>query len=351
MTVFDVDLTELPVLDLAQADDPAGRDEFTGRLLAATRDVGFFYLVGHGIEQARAAEIFAVARRLFALPEPDKRAVEMLLSPAFRGWTRLGGELTRGRTDWREQIDIAVDREQGRATDAEPWNVLEGRNQWPAALAADLPTVQAWIDDLSAVGQRLLRVWAIALGQPADVFESTFTNPYPLLKLVRYPANPDATHQDSGQGVGGHKDPGVLTLLLLEPGSDGLQVEHAGRWIDAPPRDGAFVVNIGEVLEVATDGLLKATEHRVLSPTGGRERLSVPFFYNPALAARFPPLSLPPELAAQATGVTQDAANVLHDTFGANVLKARLRAHPDVAARHHPDLVERFGRPTTASAY
>ena len=79
-----------------------------------------------------------------------------------------------------------------------------------------------------------------------------------------------------------------MTLLLVEPGKGGLQVQFGDRWIDAPPLDDAFVVNIGEAMEFATDGYLKATMHRVRSPPPGTERLSVPFFFNPALASTMP---------------------------------------------------------------
>lgn len=332
----------LPVLDLARGDDPATVDDFRRALRETSRDVGFFYLVGHGIDDARCAEMFAVARRFFSLPDAAKRRVEMVNSPAFRGWTRLGGELTRGRTDWREQIDIGISRPAVEAPADEPWYVLQGPNLWPEELTDDLPTVEAWMRDLGEVGMRLLRHWAVALGQDAHVWDGTFADrPAPLLKLVHYPADPTATADDAGQGVGGHKDGGVLTLLMPQPGSTGLQVEHDGRWIDADPLDGAFVVNIGELLEVATQGLLKATEHRVRRTAA--DRLSIPYFHGPSLSGRFPPLTLPPELAAHATGVTQEAHNLLHDTYGANSLKSRLRAHPDVTTRYHSRLVEGGG--------
>lgn len=334
-------LRELPVIDLSLADDPATAPGLHADLLWASREVGFFYLVGHGIDRARMDEIFDVARRLFALPEADKRSVEMTRSPAFRGYTRLGGERTNGQVDWREQIDLGTPREPVPATPDAPWNVFEGPNQWPAATAEDLPVVERWMADLAGVGDRLLRAWSVALGQAPDVFAGIYgEQPSALFKLVRYPAVDDP---DRSQGVGGHKDAGGITLLLLEEGSAGLQVEHDGRWIDAPPLPGAFVVNIGEVLEVATQGLLKATRHRVVLGQGGRERISVPYFYNPSYNARVPVLTLPPELAAHARGVTQDDANVLHETHGANFLKSRLRAHPDVAAIHHPELVARYG--------
>lgn len=331
--------SELPILDLSLAEDPSTAEEFRIALREATVEIGFFYLIGHGISDERQAEMFDLSRRFFALPQPEKEALAMLNSPAFHGWTRLGGELTQDKVDWREQIDIGPERPQGEATDAEPWRVLDGPNSWPASLPELRYATSAWIDDLTTVGRRLLEQWALALGQAPDTFDAAFgAQPSPLLKLVRYPAveDPDPAGE---QGVGAHKDPGVLTLLLLEPGSTGLQVESNNGWISADPVPGAFVVNIGEMLEIATDGLLRATGHRVLSPPAGRERISIPFFLNPALAQRLPVVPLPPELAARARGVSQDERNVLHATFGANMLKARLRAHPDVAARHHRDLI------------
>lgn len=353
----DAALDRLPVLDLRVLDEPDGGERFRRDLLAATRDVGFFYLVGHGVDRARQQRLLAAARDFFALPEAEKRSIENLNSPHFRGWTRLGGELTQGRQDWREQIDIGTERAAVPASADAPWNVLEGPNQWPPSLPQFRTIIEEWTATLRGVGLTLARQWALALGQPEDTFDAAFAQrPSTLVKVVHYPARPAETagtrddaeprHQagaghdaEPGQGVGAHKDSGFLTLLFVEPGKGGLQVEHDGAWLDAPPLDDAFIVNIGELLEVATDGLLKSTVHRVVSPPPGQDRVSVPFFFNPALDARIPRLSLPPELAAQATGVTQDAANVLHDTYGANALKSRLRAHPDVAARHHPELV------------
>ncbi|MET0694393.1 MAG: 2OG-Fe(II) oxygenase family protein, partial [Propionibacteriaceae bacterium] len=192
----------------------------------------------------------------------------------------------------------------------------------------------SWIGRLTVLGHRLVSEWAVSLGAKPDHFESTFQRPSILLKVVRYPGT-----DQSSQGVGAHKDPGILTLLLVEPGAAGLQVERDGDWVDVPPVDDAFVVNIGELMEVATNGYLIATKHRVTAPRPGTERLSIPFFFNPSLDAEVPVIDLPPELAREARGVTQDAHNVIASRYGENLLKARLRAHPDVAAAHHPDLV------------
>jgi isopenicillin N synthase-like dioxygenase len=172
--------------------------------------------------------------------------------------------------------------------------------------------------------------------------------PNQLIKIIRYPGR--AT-ENGDQGVGAHKDSGFVTILLQEKQA-GLQVQGEGGWIDAPPIPGTFVVNIGEILEMASSGYLRANVHRVVSPPAGTDRLSVALFLGARLDATVPVLSLPPQLAAQARGLTQDARNPLFREVGRNYLKSRLRSHPDLARRHHPDLID--STPATleqASAY
>jgi isopenicillin N synthase-like dioxygenase len=324
-------ITSLPELDAG----PSAAAAFREQLRTVTHEVGFFYLIGHGIPEDVIAGAFAEAARFFSLPPADKQAVEMTRSPHFRGYTRTGGELTQGQVDWREQIDLAAERDPVTQPGSPAYLRLEGPNLWPAAQPTLREVFTDWEHRCSAVARRLLHAWALSLGSPEDVFDAAFDDrPSTLIKLIRYPGR-----AERGQGVGAHNDPGVLTLLMVEPGKGGLQVEHDGQWIDAPARPGAFVVNIGELLEWATDGYLKATAHRVESPPAGETRLSIPFFYNPALDRTVPRIALPAELAARARGVTQDPANPISGTFGDNLLKARLRAHPDVAALHHADLV------------
>lgn len=325
----------LPILDLSRLDDgPEAAAQFRDDLRAATHDVGFFYLTGTGISPELEARLHRAALAFFALPDEQKLAIENVKSPQFRGYTRIGGERTQGEIDWREQIDIGPEQQAVHGGPA--YNRLLGPNLWPEALPELRSVVTEWHDTLTTVAHRLLRAWAEALGAPATFFDEHFGEPSTLIKIVRYPGTHDPEPQ---QGVGAHKDSGVLTLLWVEPGVGGLQVERDGGWVDAPPVPGAFVVNIGELLEYATGGYLKATNHRVVSPQAPNERISVPFFFNPALDARMPLIELPAELAAEARGVTEDPSNPIHATYGENAIKSRLRAHPDVAAIHHPDLV------------
>lgn len=166
------------------------------------------------------------------------------------------------------------------------------------------------------------------------MFDAAFAEtPATLIKIIRYPGRAAGS-----QGVGAHRDAGVLTLLLAEPGSQGLQVRRAfdDAWIDVPPREGAFIVNIGELLEAATRGYLRTTEHRVNLQGPATDRISVPYFFNPRLDARIPVLSLPAELRAVAAewSAAQDPADPIFSVYGRNAWKSRLRSHPDVASAH-----------------
>lgn len=327
----------LPVLDLSKLDDPRTAEEFVGELRAATRDWGFFYLIGHGISDQLRTDLIAQAREFFALPEDRKQAIHMVNSPHFRGYTAVGNEITRGVRDEREQIDIGAEREVLTDVD-EDWAVLVGPNQWPAELPEFRTTVETWRGETERVARTLLAAWLTSLGQSPDQLDEAFEVPSELIKVVRYPAVPE---DGSRQGVGAHKDSGMLTLLYVEPGKAGLQVEKDGEWIDATPLDGAFIVNIGELLEFLTDGYLKATNHRVVSPTDG-DRISVPYFFNPGHGTTIEKWELPAEYAADAPGVTEDPLNPIHERQSENYLKSRLRSHPDVAERWHSDLIGKY---------
>lgn len=330
--------SSIPLLDLSRLDAGAARRyAFLAELRAASRDVGFFYLTGHGVEPDLLRDLLSLSHRFFALPAADKLAVEMVNSPHFRGYNRVARELTRGAPDWREQIDIGAERPARPPEPGEPaWTRLQGPNQWPAALPELRPLVLRWQKAAMEVLACLMRAFALALGQAEDALEPLYGDePHHLVKLIRYPGR-DMTERE--QGVGAHKDAGLLTLLLQDT-QEGLQVETAAGWIGVAPREGTFVVNIGELLELASDGYLRATLHRVIAPPAGVERISVAFFLGARLDATVPLLHLPAELAAQARGPESDPNNPMFRSVGQNYLKGRLRSHPDVARRHHADLI------------
>ncbi|WP_258807666.1 isopenicillin N synthase family oxygenase [Pseudidiomarina sp. CB1] len=319
----------LPIISMAQLDSAEG----LAQLRHAASEVGFFYLVDHGLGSDAQQDYLALSQQFFQLSAAEKQQVDMIHSPHFRGYNGVGNEMTAGRLDAREQFDWmneerALAPEQLRA----PWQKLIGPNLWPDGMPALKPALLTLQDKLSGITVNLLQKLCESLGVDRNALDATIgEQPYTHAKLIRYPAQ-----QSTQQGVGAHKDPGYLTLVMQDSQS-GLKVERGNEWVDVEPIPGALVVNIGELLELASNGFLKATNHKVESPTQGVERYSIAFFMAAQLSATVPVLSLPPELKARATGPSIDPNNPLLTDVGNNVLKGRLRSHMHVTRKHYCD--------------
>lgn len=329
----------IPIIDFEQLKGSAlDRQNILNQLRQAARDVGFFYLINHGISDPLQQAIVQQSRQFFALPDDEKQRVAMIHSPHFRGYNRAGSELTRGKQDFREQFDVGAERPALPTLENSPlWQRLQGPNLWPSALPELKDTVLTWQREMTQVAMKLLKTFAEALSLPATAFDDLYGNkPNEHIKLIRYPGQSDT---QSNQGVGAHKDSGFLSFLLQDQ-QKGLQVEVSpDNWIDAPPIAGSFVVNVGELLELATNGYLRATVHRVLSPPADSERLSIAFFLGAQLDAVVPIYTLPQHLAQEALGPESDPQNPLLRDVGWNYLKGRLRSHPDVASRYYADAI------------
>ncbi|CAD2222079.1 2OG-Fe(II) oxygenase family oxidoreductase [Angomonas deanei] len=176
-----------------------------------------------------------------------------------------------------------------------------------------------------------------ALGLPEDSFDAVLSGvPRDFLKLAHYPGNTDGAPER--QGVGPHKDSDILTLLWQDE-TGGLQVFLEGKgWIDAVPLKNSFIVNVGETLELATDGYLTADIHQVvMDARHTKSRYSIPYFIGPNLDLKeIPILSLPKELKDQARGPATDPMNPLIRNPGINTMKGRLRSHLGTTERFYP---------------
>ena len=216
------------------------------------------------------------------------------------------------------------------------WLRLIGPNQWPIAIPEMPSLVSAWSAKMNHVSMQLFRALALGLGHPYHYFDTLMEpNPYFRIKISRYPAQHDV--KNARQGLGLHHDSGLFTLIMQNQVS-GLQVERDGQLLTVEPLPGAFVVNLGEMFQIATNGYLKATKHQVVSPAVGLERISVAYFMNPRLDAVFAPIPLSADIAASADGgQNSDPNDPIYSLFGENTLKIRMRSHPDVVAAHYPE--------------
>ena len=274
----------------------------------------------------------------FKLSRAQREALNIASSKHFRGYTVLGDELTGGEQDWRDQMDFGDENPAPKLGPDDPsWLNLRGPNQWPGGLPNLRTAVTEYMDGMYELGTLLTSALALGLGLRADYFTEYFAPKGDArLKLIRYRR---PVTGGSGQGVGWHHDTGFLTFIKQDE-IGGLQVDIDGKIIDATPiskaGEDALVMNMGEMLQVATGGYLRATPHRVKSPPPGVERQSIAYFFNPKLEAKFEPIPLPPELAREAVGAQNINPNdPVFNVVGENILKTRLRAHPDVAAKFY----------------
>ena len=299
--------TQIPVVDIASLFGLAtpARDEIDKAILAAGSDPGFLMISGLPQDIRFDRVIRNDLLRIFEAPaDVTERLIRNWDDPArpfvFRG--RFG--LTEGRPFYYEGMQIGPDVARGPdvVDSADP---LTGPTPLPAD--EDLPGWRSAADryfrGMDRVGDVMMRSIARGMSVSEKSFASLFAGGMSALQLLRYPVRSDVSragvaddelyvwHEGEKREVisEAHADFGFMTLLVQD-GIDGLQVRMPDdRWVDIPAVEGCIVVNFGRLLERWTSGRVRATEHRVVSP--GRERFSLPFFYEPRVDAEIAPLS------------------------------------------------------------
>ncbi|SEW16611.1 Isopenicillin N synthase [Cognatiyoonia koreensis] len=283
----------IPRVDAVALIDLAHPDHETAR--ASTRvgatDIGFLTVYNTPIAPQTVADVIATYRRFFHLPAMQKAAVDMAKTGSNRGWGAPGSEQVDpdANPDYKQVFDCGLELDL-----ADPLRALDlpayAPNIWPDTPEDFAQTLQDYYTQSTRFALDLLCAIADAVGMDGSYFRDKFTRPMALLRGNYYPERPAwATEKDFG--IATHTDYGCLTLLATD-GSPGLEVrKRGGGWIPVAAPVGEFVINFGEMLDIWTEGLIKATPHRVLGPTS--ERISVPLFFNPNHDANVAPEGSP----------------------------------------------------------
>ena len=303
---------------------------------AACRQIGFFAVVGHGVDPALQDRLDVLARQFFAQSEPEKEEIAMARAgSAWRGWFPLGGELTDGIPDRKEGLyfgaDLGPDHPRVRAG-----TPMHGENLYPREPKELRSVVRTYMSLMTNVGQTVLSGIALGLGLDRSWFaENLTTDPLTLFRIFRYPAT---TGTGTGQwGVGEHTDYGLLTLLGQDQWG-GLQVKTAKGWVDALPRAGRLICNIGDMLERLTGGRYRSTPHRVVN-TGRGDRLSFPFFLDPSWDAEVERLPIVERPVDDDGARRWDHTSVhgFNGTYGDYITAKVGKVFPDLAVRSGVD--------------
>lgn len=281
---------DLAAFEAATAEDRAAQAVELDRIC---RDTGFLVLDGHGVDPAVIAAVWAAAQAFFAQDAATKQAV----SPPYQGYPYgyLGPDTE------------ALARSKGEDT---PPDLKESFNGGPLRVPADAspdamafcyqptlwpdllgfrPAWEAYYAAMEDLAARIMRAFAAALNLPEDHFDPFIANPISALRALHYPAT-QGVPRDKQQRAGAHTDYGSLTILLPQPGSQGLQVRIGDDWVDVPAPEGAFVINIGDLMARWTADAWVSTLHRVVAKPDQPARQSLAFFHQPDWDAQIVPL-------------------------------------------------------------
>jgi isopenicillin N synthase-like dioxygenase len=270
----------IPVVDLSGSEAPS-------QIHKACREIGFFYVMNHGVPQALIDAQFECARRFYALPEENKLAIHMKKSAATAGYEPIGGQILdsqdpsapKAPPDLKESFYCAME-----LPDDHPWAKKKirgfGHNQWPEGLPGFREQTLAYQAAMRDLGNRVLAELALSLELPRDYFVAFYDMPGTTLRLLRYPPHPQAALANQ-LGAGAHTDWGGITLLAQDQ-LGGLEVRNVNdEWIQATPVPGTFVVNLGDLMQRWTNGLYRSNMHRVKNNSASRDRYSIAFFFSP----------------------------------------------------------------------
>ncbi|VVB04224.1 unnamed protein product [Arabis nemorensis] len=286
----------LPIIDvsplLLKCDDfdmmeDAGVAEVVGKLDRACRDVGFFYVIGHGISEDLIKNVKEVTHQFFQLPYEEKLKIKITAAAGYRGYQRIGVNFTSGKQDLHEAIDCY--REFNHGMYGETGKVLEGPNQWPKNPQDYKELMDEYIKLCTDLSKKILRGISLALGGSSYEFEGKMVgDPFWVMRIIGYPG----VKGENEIGCGAHTDYGLLTLINQDDDKTALQVRNlAGDWISAIPIPGSFICNIGDMLKILSNGIYESTLHRVIN-NSPRYRVCVAFFYETNFDAVIEPLEI-----------------------------------------------------------
>uniref|UniRef100_A0A6M2EGJ6 Fe2OG dioxygenase domain-containing protein n=1 Tax=Populus davidiana TaxID=266767 RepID=A0A6M2EGJ6_9ROSI len=270
----------VPIIDFSRLVE-GNKDEYKSEMLQLTRaceEWGFFQVINHGIDLSLLESIEKVAEDFFVLPLEEKQKYPMLPG-TVQGYGQAFVFSEDQKLDWCNMFALGL----------EP-HFIRVPKLWPAKPLKFSETVEVYSGEVRKLCQHLLEYIAMTLNLRADFFEEMFGVAVQAIRMNYYPpcARPDLV-----LGLSPHSDGSALTVLQQgKGGSVGLQILKDNKWMPVQPAPNAFVINIGDTLEVLTNGKYKSVEHRAVTHKE-KDRLSIVTFYAPSYEIELGPI---PEL-------------------------------------------------------
>ncbi|XP_020578212.1 probable 2-oxoglutarate-dependent dioxygenase At5g05600 [Phalaenopsis equestris] len=255
----DTDTEPIPVIDLSS--------NMASAVSKACREWGFFQAVNHGVSPALMRRTHELWREFFHLPMEAKQAYAN--SPkTYEGYgSRLGME-KEAILDWGDYYFLHLFP-----------LCLKNHDKWPSLPPSLRETVEEYGRELVKLCERMLGLLSAGLGVADGALQRRFGGEEAgaCMRVNYYPKCPQP---ELALGLSSHSDPGGITVLLPDNEVTGLQVRRRSGWVTVHPLADAFIVNVGDQVQVMSNATYRSVEHRVVV-NSKIERLSIAFFYNP----------------------------------------------------------------------
>jgi len=283
----------LPILNLRDWHSEKTRHTFAASLRTACEHSGFFYLVGHSLDE-KLNKAQQSLLRFFQQPKEVKAKLGTSFSRVFpqhsRGWVaeETLDPTRQGVLDLKESLEVGLEHPEEPNPSDRPF---QGPNNWPAEVPELQQDFMAAVHGLHEISIDIAKALELALKVDAGTFVDLCDDPMLLCRGLYYSTPPNEQVEADALGCSAHTDYGVISLLHQT--GPGLQVLHAENdvWVDADPVPGALVVNLGDLMQRWTNGQFKSTVHRVLPPKPGQDRQCIGFFLDANFDALIKPLS------------------------------------------------------------
>ena len=206
------------------------------------------------------------------------KKMKIAIDPRIQGYLPLGYRSYEGeeRTGISHQEGFWIGHDRPLSNDA----LLDGPNQWPDGQPELKRAMLQYFDAIESLAGVLMRGFALALGLDEHHLSALFTKPLTRLKVNHYPPQNTPTAEND-IGVVPHSDSGGFTILWQD-NCGGLEIQNKnGEWVGAPPLEETFVINLGNIMQIWSNGRFSSTPHRVINRSN-RDRYSIPLFVNPS---------------------------------------------------------------------
>ncbi len=275
---------EIPTLDIGPylQGTPGTLEDLAEQLSRIQQEIGFYFIVNHGVPSKLIANAYEQLRRFYALPLEEK--LKLRINAKSSGYVPAKSTVyVTSNVNQNTKPDLNECLLLMRERPVDHPSIVAGRrfvgpNQWPdeTLLPGFRATMLEYYAAMEALGYKLLPLYARALGLPKEYFAPFFTDPTWTTRNQYYPP---VQAEENQFGISPHRDHGFLTLLPLSD-EPGLEIRApSGNWLPARVEGNGIIVNTGEFLNRWTNGRFIATPHRVVPPK--HDRYSIAFFFNP----------------------------------------------------------------------